>query len=1029
MAPHRRTFRTRCAAGLVACGLAAVFAAVASADEPAQVDFARAVQPIFAEHCFQCHGPDKQEAGLRLDLREKALAGGDSGAWFVAGKSGESEIVRRITSADEAERMPPVDQQTKPLSADKIETIKRWIDAGAVWPEPKGTTSNHWSFQRIERPAPPVVKNEAWVRNAIDRFVLAQLEARGVAPSPEADRYTLIKRLSYDLLGLPPNVEEVDAFVADTSADAYERLVDRLLDSPRFGERWGRHWLDKARYADSDGYEKDNPRPDAWRYRDWVIDAVNADMPLDRFTIEQLAGDLLPGYTSTQQLATAFHRQTLTNTEGGTDQEQFRVEAIFDRVATTGTVWLGLTVGCAQCHSHKYDPISHEEYYRLFAFFNNGDETTTNVPLVGDPLAAFEKEQQDARQNLAELEPQLEKRRAELAANLPAWESEIAAARNNPLQFHPVELVSATSQGKAEIKILSDGSYLVSGENPDKDRFTIKAKSDLKQITGFKIEALAHDSLGGRGPGRTDHGNFVLGELRAFAAPTAEIKKDYRVELAAAESDYHQDGLPAANAIDNDEKTGWAVAGQTGRDHWIVCTTKAPIETASTPYLQLVLSQNYGGRHTLGRFRISAVTGSDPLLGVPQNVRDALAVAADNRTPEQTATLVDHLVTRDEQGKKWSDEVAKLKTTLARQPVMNVRVIGQRTENPRVSHILARGDFLSPEKEVQPGTLAVLAPFEPRAGGAADRLDLARWLVDETNPLTRRVLANQLWSHLFGRGIVRTPNDFGVRGEPPTHPQLLDWLASELSARAWSRKEMIRLIVASATYRQSSAVRPELAEVDPANDLFSRQNRFRVEAEIVRDLTLAVAGLLSDKIGGPSVFPPMPADIAALSYANNFKWDASSGEDRYRRGMYTFFKRTAPYPNLTTFDCPDSNTTCVERRASNTPLQALTTLNNETNVEASQAMARRALQSQAPDDAARLTLAARWCIARPPVAAELAAFGELLAEARKFYAENAAAAPEVIGPYQPAGVAPAEAAAWVTTVRMMMNLDEFLTRE
>ncbi|MEX0676960.1 MAG: PSD1 and planctomycete cytochrome C domain-containing protein [Pirellulales bacterium] len=1029
MASRRRTIRTVSLAWLLAGAAPLGGWQPAPAAEPAKVDFATAVQPIFAAHCYQCHGPDEQESGLRFDLRDRALKGGDSGPWFVAGKSSESEIVRRITAEDETERMPPPDEPTRPLSAAQIETIKAWIDSGAVWPEPQGTSSNHWAFQRIERPTPPAVKNEAWVRNPIDRFVLARLDERGIAPSPEADRYTLIKRLSYDLVGLPPCIEEVDAFVRDPAPDAYERLVEGLLDSPRYGERWGRHWLDKARYADSDGYEKDNARPDAWRYRDWVIDAVNADMPLDEFTIEQLAGDLLPGFTSTQQLATAFHRQTLTNTEGGTDQEEFRVAAIFDRVATTGTVWLGLTVGCAQCHSHKYDPITQKEYYQLFAFFNNGDETTTNVPLVGDPLAQWRKEKEEAERKLVESRTKLEKMRVDLVAKIPAWEAEIRSSESRPIEFHPVELVSVKSSAGAELKLLSDGSYLAGGKNPDVDKVTITAKSDLKQIAGFRIEAIGHESLGGRGPGRTDQGNFVLGEIRAFAAPTEEFKSDYRLKLKYAEADYNQDGFPAADAIDGEEKTGWAVGGQTGRDHWVTIFAEQTIETTSTPWLELVLSQNYGGRHTLGRFRVMAVTGNDPLLGIPQNVRDVLAVPVEKRSPEQTAALADFYVGGVKEARDLVAEIKKLENRVAAEPVMNVRVIGQRIGDPRSSHVLARGDFLDPKDEVQPGALAVLSPFKPRGSGTPDRLDLARWLVDPANPLARRVLVNQLWSHLFGRGIVRTMNDFGARGEPPTHPELLDWLASELAERRWSRKDMIRLVVSSATYRQASVNRPELAEVDPTNDLFHRQSRYRVEAEIVRDLALSAAGLLSDKIGGPSVFPPMPADIAALSYANNFKWNESTGEDRYRRGMYTFFKRTAPHPNLTTFDCPDSNTTCIERRASNTPLQALTTLNNDTFVEASRAMARRTLAAKVANDDERLTLALRWCIARPPTGGELAAFGELLSESRQWYVENASQAPEVIGPYKLDGVGAEEAAAWVAAVRMVMNLDEFLTRE
>jgi len=993
----------------------------------AAVDFVRDVQPIFVEHCYQCHGPDKQQAGLRLDQRDAALAGSDSGALFVAGKSAESEIVCRLT-ADEAERMPPADPQSKPLSEAQIATVRAWVDSGAEWPQPAAGGSNHWSFQPIARPEPPAVKAEAWVRNAIDRFVLAQLETRGMTPSTEADRYTLIKRLSYDLLGLPPTVAEVDAFVNDTSPDAYEKLVDRLLDSPHYGERFARHWLDKARYADSDGYEKDNPRPDAWRYRNWVIDAVNADMPLDQFTIEQLAGDLLPQATPAQRLATAFHRQTLTNTEGGTDQEQFRVEAIFDRVATTGTVWLGLTVGCAQCHTHKYDPITHREYYQLFAFFNNADETQTEVPLVGDPLEDWKRDVAQANAKLAKLRPKLEKLRAERAAGLAAWEAELKAAPTSPIAFHPVELVSAESQAGAEIRILSDGSYLVGGRNPDVDRLTIAIRTDQPEITGIRIEALADDSLGGRGPGRTEHGNFVLGEFRVTSSGESQFKSEEKLPFDYAEAEHHQNGFEPLSALDGKENTGWAIGERMGQDHAIRFFAKTPAQTKDAPYLRIVLSQNYGGQHTLGRFRISAITGSDPLRGIPENVRAILAVATEQRSAEQAAALADYYVNRDPEVAKLAGEVAKYEKQAAAEPLMTVRVLAEREQDLRKSHILARGDFLSPAEEVQPGILAAL-PGLPAADGGLDREDLARWLVDPANPLTRRVLANQLWSHLLGRGIVRTLNDFGVRGDRPTHPELLDWLACELETRGWSRKEFLRLVVTSATYRQSSAVRPEYAESDPLNDTFHRQNRHRVEAEVVRDLALAVSGQLSDKIGGPSVFPSLPPDVAELSYANNFKWKESKGEDRYRRGMYTFFKRTAPHPDLVAFDCPDANTTCVERRSSNTPLQALTTLNNDSFTEASRAMARRLLAEPVADDRARLGTAMRWCVARPATERELTAFSELLSESRGWFAEHEEDAKAAIGEVAIENVTPAENAAWIATLRIMLNLDEFLTRE
>ena len=1018
------------AAGWVATAqLAGAAEPAAATRETAKVNFVGEIQPVFVEHCYQCHGPDKQESGLRLDLRERALAGGDSGSLLVRGQSKASEIVRRITSTDDKERMPPPGAKSKPLSEAQIRAITAWIDQGADWPESTAAGSNHWAFQPIARCVPPVVKNEAWARGAIDRFVLARLEQRGIAPSPEADRWTLIKRLSYDLLGLPPEPEMVDAFVGDASSEAYEKLVDRLLDSPHFGERWGRHWLDMARYADSDGYEKDNPRGDAWRYRDWVIEAVNADMPLDRFTIEQLAGDLLEGATPNERLATAFHRQTLTNTEGGADQEQFRVEAIFDRVATTGSVWLGLTVGCAQCHSHKYDPITQQEYYQLFAFFNNGDEVETEVPLAGESLTRWTQEKHDAERQLSELEPKLAKMRAELAAKLPAWEAEMRSTPARPLEFHPVELIGVQSSAGTVFKLLSDGSYLAGDKNPDVDKVTITAKTELQEIAGFRLETLAHDSLAGRGPGRTEHGNFVLSEFRAFAAASSEIKTEDRVALKYAQADFAQDQFPVSAAIDGKEQTGWAIVPQTGHDHWAMFIAKQPIHGDKTPWLQLVLSQNHGTAHTIGRFRVMAVTGSDPRLGIPQDIRAILALAAETRSPQQAQSLADYFLAQDAKAKELGEKIKKLHDRVAAQPLMKVRAIAQRTAAVRKSHLLHRGDFLQPEAEVQPAALAVLPPLNPRKSGSPDRLDLARWLTSAAQPLTPRVMVNHLWSNLFGRGIVRTAGDFGVRGDRPTHPELLDWLAAELVRRGWSRKEMIRLVVSSATYRQTSRIRPEVVDIDPLNDWFHRQSRHRVEGEIVRDLALMVGGLLSEKIGGPSVFPPLPPDIAALSYAGNFKWTNSTGEDRYRRGMYTFFKRTAPHPNLTTFDCPDSNTTCVQRRTSNTPLQALTTLNNEVFVEASQAMARRLLATSAASDEERLTLAIRRCIARPPTALELQAFGQLLAASRQWYADHAADAPATIGSFQPSGVSAQEAAAWVATARIIMNLDEFLTRE
>jgi hypothetical protein len=752
------TLVRRSLAVLLAAGSGGVWAA----PPPAEVDFARDIQPLLAEKCLLCHGTDDQQSGLRLDRFESATTAADSGSRaIVPGDPAASELLARVTSTDHDLRMPP---EGEPLTAAEVDRLRRWIAAGATYAE-------HWAYRPVVAHPAPAVQQQAWPRDDLDRFVLARLEARGIEPAHEADRPTLIRRLALDLTGLPPEPDEVQAFLADPGPDAYERLVERLLASPHFGERWGRHWLDLARYADSDGYEKDNSRPDAWRYRDWVIEAINADMPFDRFTVEQLAGDLLDDAGYSQRLATAFNRQTLTNREGGVDQEEYRVLAVMDRTETLGAAWLGLTVGCARCHSHKYDQLTHAEYFGLYAFFNDADE--------------------------------------------------------------------------AEIPVPAD----------------------------------------------------------AIVSPEALPPSDVPVGETAAE-----------------------------------------------------------------------------------------------------------------------DVVARRK-----EKPQSVRVLAARVKKPRTTHVLEAGDFLSPAAAVEPGVPAVLPPLAARRAEARpDRLDLARWLVDPRHPLTPRVAVNHVWKHLFGRPLVASMNDFGVRGERPTHPELLDRLAADFVAGGWSRKALIRRIVTSATYRQAAAQRPELVDIDPENNLLARQNRFRVEAEIVRDATLAAAGLLSRKVGGPSVFPQLPPGIAELSYAGNFTWRTSPGEDRYRRGLYTFFKRTAPHPTLITFDCPDSNVACVERTVSNTPLAALVTLNNQVFLEAAAALAAR-VQAE-PSDGERLTRGIWICLGRPPREGEIDRLGELLDESRRWYEVHPVEATQLVGSVTVAGTPPEELAAWTATLRVLLNLDEFLTR-
>ncbi|HUG93023.1 MAG TPA: PSD1 and planctomycete cytochrome C domain-containing protein [Planctomycetaceae bacterium] len=1060
--------RTACATVLLVAGLACAWSAVWSderRDQTAQarVDFRAQVRPILADRCVKCHGAGTREAGLRLDHRIGALRGGDSGKVIVAGKSNDSELFRRVSSTEESERMPPADGENEGLSPAEIELLKRWIDQGADWPDDGQSfrvPSDHWAYQPVRRFEPPAVADAGWSRNPIDRFVRVRLDEARVEASPDADRRTLIKRLHYDLIGLPPRPEEVDEFVHDVAPDACEKVIDRLLASPRFGERWGRHWLDKARYADSDGYEKDNPRPDAWRYRDWVIEAINSDLPFDRFTIEQLAGDLLPAATPEQRLATAFHRQTLTNTEGGVDQEQFRVEAVFDRVSTTGTVWLGLTVGCAQCHTHKYDQITQAEYYGLFAFFDNGDETTAEVPISDVAVAEYERAKAAHEARVAELQAMLAARRAELAPGVGAWEegvqATLAAGSGQAVRFHQLEIESVEADGGVTFQRLEDGSYLVGGSNPDRVTYTIRARAgDVADITGLKLEVFADPSLPSNGPGRVAHGNFVLNELVVHVAGDAGFAGKRPITFAAATADFSQGGWPVAGAIDGQPQTGWAVAPQFGKDHEAVFLAREPVNSmGDSVWLEIVLKQDYGSQHTIGRFRLQARTGREPGEGLPEAVLAVLAVAPERRDAEQAATLLEFVASRDTHYAELQQQIAKLAKAAPQRPSMSVRVINQRTQNPRTTRLLRRGDFLQPADPVDPDTLAVLHEFSPRRSDAPpDRLDLALWLVDRDNPLTPRVAVNQIWGRLFGRGLVRTMNDFGVRGERPSHPELLDWLAADwvegqgsrdkrqassgsgpgpltLDPRpSWSRKRLIRLIVTSAAYRQSSHHRPELADIDPQNTLLHRQNRFRVEAETIRDVCLAASGLLSQKIGGPSVFPPLPPDIAALSYAGNFKWTDSTGDDRYRRGMYTFFKRTAPHPNLTTFDCPDANTTAVERSTSNTPLMALATLNNIVFVEASQALAARLVEDEALTDAERLALAFRRCMARVPSDREQEAFQQLLDSARRWYREHSESAKQLVGEQAPPSTDSAEAAAWVIVCRTLMNMDEFITRE
>jgi mono/diheme cytochrome c family protein len=1003
-----------------------------------EIDFAEDIRPIFQTFCIKCHGAEKQLSGFRLDREGDALRGGDAGVPFEVGKSAESLLIKYVAGLDPDVTMPP---EGKKLSEEQVGLLRAWIDQGARWAEEKGSgegeTNRHWSFQPIRRPKEPEVRQPDRVRTPIDRFVLARLDAEKLVPASEADRPTLIRRLSLDLLGLPPTPAEMEAFVNDQSADAYEQLVDRLIASPHFGERWARHWLDLARYADSDGYEKDRPRPHAWRYRHWLIEAINRDLPFDQFTIEQIAGDLLPEATLDQKIATGFHRNTLTNTEGGVDQEEYRVAAVVDRVNTTSGVWLGLTMGCAQCHTHKYDPLTLREYYGMFAFFNQGQEVDIPAPLPHEARAYTEAKAVYDNAHTPFLAAIAAFEKNELPARQAEWERSLD--RSSLVGWRVLEPETVVSAGNVKLTRQPDGSYLASGTNPAEDTITITLKSDLAGITAFRLEVLPDKSLPAQGPGRVAHGNFVLSEFRV----TSEFggAEPVPVIFGRTATDFAQDGWPVAAAIDGNTKTGWAIAPQYGRTHAALFETASSIASAGTK-LTFTLDQQYGSQHTIGRFRLLATTAARPvrLDGLPDDLLPILALAVTDRTAEQRSKLSAYYVSIDAEmirlRKAETDHAAT-----APSPPGTLALTLADVPQPRKTHIHLRGDFLRKGDEVPPHVPAVLPSLKNPADRVPGRLELARWLVSRENPLAPRVTMNRVWKHLFGQALVASMDDFGTRGEQPSHPELLDWLASEFMEPTiatssltkeelpWSVKRMIRLIVTSATYRQSSQPRTDLSERDPKNILLARQNRFRVEAEILRDLYLAASGLLNPAIGGPSVRPKQPAGISELTYAGAAKWIESTGADRYRRGLYTWFQRTSPYPMLMTFDAPESNVTCTRRERSNTPLQALTLLNDPVFHECAQRLGRRMMKDRPADPAARLQYGFELCLARPPTPQELSRLLELYDEFHEAAAIDPSTAAQLAGDPRPNEADLASVAAAIAVARIILNLDEFMTRE
>jgi hypothetical protein len=1138
---------------------------IAAADD--RVDFNREIRPILAKKCFACHGPDEEhrEAGLRLDLLEGATAKLESGAAaIVPSNSAQSELIRRIRSADESERMPPAETGIT-LTAEQKSLLTRWIDQGASF-------APHWSFVKPVRPKVPTSEPIVPAASAIDLFVRQRLDAAGLKPAPLADRFALIRRLSLDLRGLPPTLDEAEAFVNDQSPDAIERLTDRYLADPAYGERWARMWLDLARYADSRGYGSDPLRPNIWRYRDWVIDAFNANQPFDQFTVDQLAGDLLPSATLEQKVATAFHRNTMTNTEGGTDDEEFRVAAVKDRADTTMQVWMGITLGCAKCHNHKYDPISQREYYSFFAIFNQTADSDKgdDAPFISAPTREYHERVRLIDEQIAAVRQKLELPTPELAAEQAKWEASLLVKAT----WQPLTPVEMNSKGGATFKAIDDGSVQVSGENPNQDSFTLSAKTDLAGITALRLETIPDPSLPQASAARSPSGDFRLTRFSATAqdanaSDTAATGRFVRIELpgngkmlslaevqvfdgadnvalkgtakqsstdyegeakraldgntnghyfeanstthtkieanpwwevdlgdgklierisiwnrtdggdaigsrlasykvaildaerkvvwqqsppdfpkpstalavsgvtsiafAEALANYSADGLPIASVVKSpaDPKAGWGVGAQRDKPHWAVFVASAPLSAKGSTLLKIKLDfQGPEPQQTLGRFRLSATSDAGILnrLKMPAEILAIVDTPAANRTAEQQAKLAAHYRTLASNLKPLRDQITALeksKPPMPTVPVFQQLAAGQE----RKTFIQIKGNFLTKGEEVAPALPAAWHPLEesiPR-----DRLGIARWIVHPDNPLTARVMTNRLWAQLFGMGIVETEEDFGIQGEQPSHPDLLDWLAIEFMRRGWGVKAMLRTVVGSDTYRQSARVSPESLAQDPRNRLLSRGARFRLEAEMVRDQALAISGLLSHKLRGPSVFPPQPAGLWQAAFNGERTWTTSTGEDKYRRGLYTFWRRTTPYPSMTTFDATSREICAMRRIRTNTPLQAFVTLNDPVYVEASQALARRIIQDGGTTPTERAALGLRLCLIRPPSESQIQSLVALYESELAHYQSDAAAAEQLatqpLGPL-PSGLRPAEAAAWTVVANVLLNMDGVLMR-
>lgn len=966
---------------------------------------------ILIKNCVRCHGPKRQEGGLRLDRFEFAKLGGDSGAAVTPGKIQESLILKRVSDSG-AGIMPP---DGKTLSMEEIQNLTRWVERGANWPEKQLQIEHQeayktrvpWSFKPVTRSEIPIVRDNSRVRNEIDSFAFSEHERHGLAASVDTDKRTLIRRLSLDLLGLPPTNEEVESFVQDEQVDAYEKLVDRLLASPQFGERWGRHWLDRSNYAESSGCLVDLIRPYAWRWREWVVNSMNSDQPFDLFTMHQIAGDVLPDATRESRVATGFYRNALTNIEPGIDLEDARSKTTVDRVVAVGSAWLGLTLGCAECHSHKYDPISQRDFYRLYAFFDRMDDRVIDAPARVDSSL-----DEQARQNLAQATSTYIRHPAQ---DQDCWEASIKSLPDIwklPRDWHPR---SFRSERFAMVHPQADGSMTVDGVTRSSDRHQVEFRIEPQTIRALRIELLADKDRFQLGPGRCDNGACIMTGIAMEYSDVDTPAEKKAVTFAKVDVDYCQTGYSASDAWAKSGEGGWAT-DQQGVSHAAVFHLESPIQCKKPSSVNVRLEFQSGRGRTPIRFRVAFTDKENSELDgqfVPGDIRELIARDKATRSdPEKVVIKRYFQSTRTPQA---GDLIEWNLAAKACANFLNPRGAECVSDSwqERQTHIHLRGNLSQRGDLVQPGVPAVFenTTEKNREWG---RLELAKWLASPNNPLTARVAVNDIWQHLFGAGLVRTPDDFGSQGERPTHPELLDWLAHQFVQDQWSRKRTIRRIVLSTLYRQSSQTTPNAAAIDPDNRMLTRQMRIRLDAEAIRDCQLAVAGLLNLKMGGPSFRNPVPDEYPTEAWEIP-QLSASSG-DEFRRGIYMATLRTHPDPFLVMFDAPDGSLSCPLRQSTNTPLQALALLNDHRLVASARQLAHQeSLRSDVPP----VGIERLWtrCTGRLPTQPEAEVLVAL--HRRVLHLPGSRSQTEQ----------DRQQAAWFVVARTILNLDETYTRE